>query len=510
MTTAAPRRKTILVIMDGFGVNPSKKYNAVYEANTPRLDAYFGQYPHTTIQASGSAVGLPDGQMGNSEVGHLTLGCGSIFKQDLVRIGDAVEDGSLADNAALQTALEDAKASNRPLHLIGLFSDGGVHSHINHLFALMHACHAAGVQPSIHAITDGRDTSPQCAQQFIDKLTPVLEETNGVLSTVTGRFYAMDRDNRWDRVETAWQGMVNGVGEGVANGTAAIEAAYSADENDEFIKPRIIEGAALIQGGDPVLFYNFRNDRPRELSDALATPDFTHFDRGDFSPVTLTTMTLYDKQLPANIMFPPERPEVNLAQTISQAGLKQFHCSETEKYAHVTFFFNSGREEPYEGEDRLVVDSPKVETYDLKPEMSAPEVADEVIAAMEKDEYGFIVVNFANGDMVGHTAVDNAVVKAVEALDEHVSRVLDAAVANEYSVVLTADHGNCDEYVDPLTGKPNTQHTVYPVPLLIMDQANWRLSTSGGLSNVAPTVLQLMGLEQPAGIEGKSLLLEPV
>jgi 2,3-bisphosphoglycerate-independent phosphoglycerate mutase len=505
-----PRRKTILIILDGFGVNPSKKYNAVYEANTPNLDKYFGSYPHTTLQASGRAVGLPDGQMGNSEVGHLTLGCGTILKQDLVRIDDAIEEGALAKNDVLLSALNYAKLENRPLHLIGLVSDGGVHSHINHLIALLQICHQHGVTASVHAITDGRDTAPKAALGFIQRVEAELAKTGGVLSTVTGRFYAMDRDKRWERVKVAWDGLVLGEGVAVPSGTAAIENAYAANETDEFIKPRIIEGAKLIHSADPVLFFNFRNDRPRETSEALAAVDFNHFDRGDFKPVNLTTMTLYDNQLPASIMYHPERASTNLADVISQAGLKQFHCSETEKYAHVTFFFNSGKEAPYAGEERLVIPSPKVETYDLKPEMSAPEVADAVCAALNQGEHSFIVVNFANGDMVGHTAVGNAVIQAVEALDREVGRVLDCAVKNEYSVVLTADHGNCDEYIDPLTGEPNTQHTVYPVPCLVIDKLNWRLSTSGGLSNVAGTVLQLMGLEQPAAIQGRSLLLEPI
>lgn len=505
-----PRRKTILIILDGFGVNPSKKYNAVYEANTPNLDKYFGSYPHTTLQASGRAVGLPDGQMGNSEVGHLTLGCGTILKQDLVRIDDAIDDGSLAQNKALLAALDYAKAENRPLHLIGLVSDGGVHSHINHLVALINICHQHGVVASVHAITDGRDTAPKAALGFIQRAEAELAKTGGVLSTITGRFYAMDRDKRWERVKVAWDGLVLGEGVQVQSGTEAIENAYATEETDEFIKPRIIKGAKLIQSADPVLFFNFRNDRPRETSEALASVEFKHFDRGNFKPVKLTTMTLYDNHLPATIMYQPERASTNLADVISQAGLKQFHCSETEKYAHVTFFFNSGKEEPYAGEERLVIPSPKVETYDLKPEMSAPEVADAVCAALDKGEHSFIVVNFANGDMVGHTAVGNAVIKAVEALDREVGRVLDCAVKNEYSVVLTADHGNCDEYIDPLTGEPNTQHTVYPVPCLVIDKQHWRLSTSGGLSNIAGTVLQLMGLEQPAAIQGRSLLLEPI
>ncbi|MEZ5538108.1 MAG: 2,3-bisphosphoglycerate-independent phosphoglycerate mutase [Thiolinea sp.] len=507
---AAPRRKVILIILDGFGVNPSKKYNAVYEADTPNLDKYFGKYPHTTLQASGRAVGLPDGQMGNSEVGHMTIGCGSIVKQDLVRIDDAVADGSLAENAALMAALARAKQNNRPLHLIGLVSDGGVHSHLNHLEALLRQCHAQGVTPMVHAITDGRDTAPRVAEQFMQRLLAVLEETGGEIASVCGRFYAMDRDRRWDRTKVAWDAYVKGEGTPAADALSAVRDAYAADEGDEFIKPRLTPKAEKIRSGDEVLFFNFRNDRPRQMSEALAMQDFDGFDRGDFGLVSLTTLTLYDKKYGVPVMFEPDRPVVNLACTLSQAGLKQFHCSETEKYAHVTFFFNSGREQPYDGEDRTVIDSPKVETYDLKPEMSAPEVADTVIAAMEKDKYAFIVVNFANGDMVGHTAVPGAVVKAVEALDREVGRVLDAAEANEYSVLLTADHGNCDEYIDPLTGEPNTQHTVYPVPCLVMDKVHWRLSTGGGLSNIAPTLLQLMGVEQPEGMTGSSILLEEV
>lgn len=505
-----PRRKVLLVILDGFGVNPSKRYNAVYEADTPNLDRYFGKYAHTTLQASGRAVGLPDGQMGNSEVGHMTLGCGAIFKQDLVRIDDAVADGSLANNAVFQAALAKAKAAKRPLHLIGLVSDGGVHSHISHLEALIAATAAAGVKPVVHAITDGRDTAPRCAAPFLARVDEALKGTGGQIATVCGRFYAMDRDKRWERTKTAWDAYVYGMGKAAPNAVAAVEAAYAEDEGDEFISPRILPNAERMLADDQVLFFNFRNDRPRQTSEALAMADFNGFQRGDYGLVELTTMTLYDKKYGVPVMFEPERPTTNLAQVISEAGLKQFHCSETEKYAHVTFFFNSGIEKPYAGEDRLVIDSPRVETYDLKPEMSAPEVADAVIAQLNKKEYGFVVVNFANGDMVGHTAVPDAVIRAVEALDKEVGRVLDAAVANDYSVLLTADHGNCDEYIDPLTGEPNTQHTVYPVPCLVMDQQQWRLSTSGGLSHIAPTVLQLMGLKKPAAMTGTSLLLEAI
>ncbi|EIJ34899.1 2,3-bisphosphoglycerate-independent phosphoglycerate mutase [Thiothrix nivea] len=507
---SVPRRKTILVILDGFGVNPSKRFNAVHEADTPNFDRYFGKYPHTTLQASGRAVGLPDGQMGNSEVGHMTIGCGSILRQDLVRIEDAIDDGSFFKNHSLLNALENAKADNRPLHLLGLVSDGGVHSHMTHLAALLTACKEHGVKPVLHAITDGRDTAPKIAKQFIQQVLKVMETTGGEIATVTGRFYAMDRDNRWERTKIAWDAMVRGIGTPASNPLQAIDDAYAAGETDEFIKPRIMPNAERIQSNDTVLFFNFRNDRPRQTAKALADDNFDGFDRGDFVPVSMTTMTEYDKRLLAPVIFSPERPATNLAQTISLAGLKQLHCAETEKYAHVTFFFNGGRERTYAGEERIVIPSPKVETYDLQPEMSAKEVADTVIKAVEDDKYCFIVVNFANGDMVGHTAVPGAVIHAVEALDREVGRLLDVATANHYSLILTADHGNCDEYIDPLTGEPNTQHTVYPVPCLIVDKSNWRLSNEGGLSNLAPTVLHLMGLPKPDGMKSKSLLLEEI
>jgi len=506
--STVPRRKTVMLILDGFGVNPSKKYNAVYEADTPRLDEYFGKYPHTTLQASGRAVGLPDGQMGNSEVGHMTIGCGTILKQDLVRIDDAIDDGSFFKNHSLLNALNAAKADKRPLHLLGLVSDGGVHSHMTHLTALLRACMEHGVKPVLHAITDGRDTAPKVAKQFIRHVMNIMEMTGGEIATVTGRFYAMDRDNRWERTKVAWDAMVHGIGTPASDPLQAVEDAYAAGETDEFIKPRIMPGAERIQSNDTVLFFNFRNDRPRQTAKALADENFDGFDRGSFEVVSLTTMTEYDKRLLAPVLFPPERPATNLAQTISLAGLKQLHCAETEKYAHVTFFFNGGRERTYAGEDRIVIPSPKVETYDLQPEMSAAEVADTVINAIESNQYCFIVANFANGDMVGHTAVPGAVIKAVETLDREVGRVLDAIVKHNYSAILTADHGNCDEYIDPLSGEPNTQHTVYPVPCLIVDKSNWRLSTEGGLSNLAPTVLHLMGLPKPEGMKGKTLLLE--
>ncbi len=505
---AVPRRKTLLVIMDGVGVNPSKKNNAYHEANTPNLDEYFSKYPHTTLQASGNAVGLPDGQMGNSEVGHLTIGCGTILKQDLVRIDDAIEDGSFKKNVVLRNTLFIAKEQGRPVHLVGLLSDGGVHSHVNHLCALLKMCNKRGVEAVVHIITDGRDTAPKSAKKFIKQLVKATEKYGGSIATMVGRFYAMDRDTRWNRTQRAFDAMVHGVGKEASDPLQALEDAYANEETDEFIFPRIMPNAKKVESEDSLIFFNFRNDRPRQLAAALGMEEFTGFDRGNYTPLVVTCLTEYDKKLLAPVAFPPERPSTNLAHAISLSGYKQLHTSETEKYAHVTFFLNGGRETPYAGEDRIMIDSPRVHTYDECPEMSAKELADVVINAVEEKEHSFIVVNFPNGDMVGHSAIPEAIIKAVETLDTEVSRVLDAAVENEYSVILTADHGNCDEYIDPFTGEPSTQHTVYPVPCLIIDKSFWRLRTGGGLSNIAPTVLHLMGLTKPEGITCKSLLME--
>jgi 2,3-bisphosphoglycerate-independent phosphoglycerate mutase len=507
-TRSVPRRPSILIILDGFGVNPSRINNAVVEANTPRLDEYFSKNTHTTLDASGKAVGLPVGQMGNSEVGHLTLGSGAVMRQDLVRIDDSIKSGEFYENAALVAAMDDAASKDRPMHLVGLVSDGGVHSHLNHLLALIDMCAKKRIKPLVHMITDGRDTAPRAAIGFLAKLEAALDEAEGAIATICGRFYAMDRDNRWDRTEIAWRSMLEHKGEKHDTASYAIEAAYENDLGDEFIQPCILPDAQTIEEGDNVIFFNFRNDRPRQLAAALSQSNFSEFDKGDCPSVTVTCLTEYDPQFLLPIAFAPERPHSTLASVVSRAGYKQFHCAETEKYAHVTFFFNGGREESWAGEDRVMIPSPKVSTYDVQPEMSAKEVADATIDALKSHEYGFLVVNFANGDMVGHTAVREAVIAAVEAMDAEVGRVLDVAVEEEYSVFLTADHGNCDEMVDPITGEPHTQHTVYPVPCMIIDKEYWRLSTGMGLSSVAPTLLQMMGLQQPPDMTGESVLLE--
>jgi 2,3-bisphosphoglycerate-independent phosphoglycerate mutase len=506
--SGVPRRPVILLILDGFGVNPSKRNNAVAEARTPNLDAYFARYPHTLLRASGTAVGLPDGQMGNSEVGHLTLGAGDVIRQDIVRIDEAIASGDFFANSALCEAADCAAGTGRPLHLIGLVSDGGVHSHLEHLYALLRLCRRRGARPLLHMITDGRDTPPHSALDYLPEVERRVHAAGGAIASVMGRYFAMDRDKRWERTELAWRALVLGKGQHAQCAETAIRSAYIAGDSDEFIRPILLPPAVRLEQDDAAVFFNFRKDRPRQLVAALGAPDFTGFDRGDPALARITCMMPYDRSLELPFAFTPEQPEATLGQVVSTLGLAQFHCAETEKYAHVTYFFNGGRTVPYSGETQLLIPSPKVATYDLNPAMSAREVADAVIGAISQGRHALMVVNFANGDMVGHTAIPDAVIHAVETLDREVGRLLDAASNAGYSVVLTADHGNCEEIVDPFTGEPHTQHTTYPVPCLVMDQDNWQLSCGGGLANVAPTVLQLMGIAVPAAMPAASLLLK--
>ncbi len=508
-TQANLRRPTLLVILDGFGLNPDTANNAIALAKTPNFDHYFSQYPLTSLQASGRGVGLPDGQMGNSEVGHMTIGSGSIVRQDLVRIDDAVADGSFYDNPALLGAIETARANARPLHLVGLVSDGGVHSHIDHLYALIQLCQQSSVTPHLHMISDGRDTAQQAALEYLPGLEKRLAEAGGCIASLCGRYYAMDRDKRWDRVKMAWDNLATNSAYKAETASAAIEQSYAAGIYDEFIKPVQLPGMQPMQGGDAVVFFNYRNDRVRQICAALVQQNFDAFDRGTgFRPVKLVSMTHYDDGLDCPVAFAPVRPEVTLGSVISEAGFRQLHCAETEKYPHVTFFFNGGRETPYTGEERSMVASPRVATYDLQPEMSAHEVADRVVAALVGAQSEFVVVNFANGDMVGHTAVRSAIIEAVEVLDREVGRVLEAALANNYSVILTSDHGNCDEMIDPQSGKPHTQHSNHPVPCLVIDASVSRLREGDNLSAIAPTVLQLMGIAQPQAMGGQSLIVD--
>ncbi len=504
-----PRKPTILVIMDGVGHNPSPEHNAVTIANTPKLDDLYSRFPITLVEASGKPVGLPDGQMGNSEVGHITLGSGQVMRQDLVRISDAIEDKSFYKNRALNEVLRKSQENNRPIHLIGLVSDGGIHSHIDHLLALIELANQYNVTPLLHMITDGRDTSPECATNFLSVIEPALRRADGAIITIIGRYYAMDRDNRWDRVKVAWDAIVNGIGRNASSAKVGIESAWVADQGDEFIKPVILPRYQKPEGRDQFLYFNFRNDRARELTQALALQSFEGFDRGvEFKPYAMTTITQYQASFNLPIMFHKEIPKVTLAEMVSKAGIKQFHSAETEKYPHVTFFFNGGCEDIYPGEVHQLVSSPKVSTYDLKPEMSAYALRDVIVEALCSEQYGFIVCNFANADMVGHTGVRDAIIQAVEVLDDVVGDVVETALGHGYSVVLTSDHGNADLMVDPVTNKRHTQHTNFPVFCMIADSFYRHLLTGAGLSSIAPTILQLMGLEQSNEMTNQSLLLE--
>ncbi len=496
----------LLVIFDGFGLNPNRAYNGWAQAHTPHLDHYFASYPHTALQASGRAVGLPDGQFGNSEVGHLTLGSGRILLQDMVRISDSLADGSFSSIQNWQNILQNT----RRLHLVGMVSDGGVHSHIDHLLEILPLVVQAGVEPIIHMITDGRDTAPQCADVFVQILEKRLQELgSGKIASICGRYTAMDRASHWDRTQKAWAALLKGEGLQSANALSAVQEAWRRGEGDEFIQPTVIGKPQenRIAADEPVFFFNFRSDRMRQLSAAVAMPEFEHFDRGSEQARTALCMTSYNDAYPFPVLFPPEIPTKVLAEVISDAGLQQFHCAETEKYAHVTYFFNGGREEPFSGEDREIIPSPQVATYDLQPEMSAAKVADRIIAALESDQYHFVIVNFANGDMVGHTAKIPAILRAVETLDLQFHRITQVALQHGFKIILTADHGNCDEMVDPVTGEPHTQHTVYPVPMLLIGHEGVKLGIGRGTADIAPTILDLMGLSQPSEMTGKSLIL---
>lgn len=505
------RRPVLLVILDGFGINPNPEHNGVAQAHTPRLDEYFAHYPSTSLKASGHAVGLPHGQMGNSEVGHLTLGCGQVIRQDLVSIDDAIENGSFYENPVFLETINNAKTVGKPVHLIGLVSDGGVHSHINHLLALIKLCQLQAVKPLVHMITDGRDTPPKSAKLYLAELEAALAKAGGSIVSVMGRYYAMDRDHRWDRTEKAWRAIVLGQGQLTAQSAAqAIDNAYHSDSSDEFILPTVLSNECHISHDDAVIFFNFRKDRARQLTSALSGKHFDGFTRNAYVPVSVTCMTEYDEYFQLPYAFSQDRPKVTLGGIISQQGLDQFHCAETEKYAHVTYFFNGRVGEAYPQEDRVIVPSPKVATYDEAPAMSAHEISDEVIQAIETEKYSFLVVNYANGDMVGHTGKPEAIIQSIEALDHEVGRLLDCAIEHEYSVILTADHGNCEEMVDSSTGAPHTQHTAYPVPCLVIDKSRWQLASGAGLSSIAPTVLQLMGIDQPASMPSQSLLIAPV
>ena len=505
------QKKVILVIMDGWGLGKVASADAIQNARTPFTTSLYTKYPHTTLVTCGEAVGLPDGQMGNSEVGHLNLGAGKIVYQELQRINVAVKDGSFARNEGLLSAIRYAVMNKKPLHLLGLVSNGGVHSHIEHLKAIIDVCKSEGQsQVYIHAFTDGRDCDPKSGLGFITELQAHLNANVGQIATVSGRYYAMDRDKRWERIKLAYDALVNGVGEKATDAIAAVENSYKVNVTDEFIKPTVIvnEGQqplATISDGDVAICFNFRTDRCREITQVLTQADFPEFSMKKLS-LNYTTMTEYDKTYrDVHIIFDNDNLNNTLGEILQQHGLKQIRISETEKYPHVSFFFSGGREEPFTGEKRIMIPSPKVATYDLQPEMSANEVTDAIIPEIENKTADFICLNYANADMVGHTGSWTAAIKAVETVDHCVERVVTAALASDYCIFLTADHGNSDYMINP-DGSPNTAHTLNPVPLFIIDN-NWKGTIHPGkLADIAPTILKMMNITIPKEMTGDVLI----
>lgn len=501
-------KPVVLIIMDGFGHSAVVDGNAVAGARKPNLDRLMASCPHTTLGASGLDVGLPRGQMGNSEVGHLNLGAGRIVYQDYTRISLAIEQHRLGDNPVLLEAMR-AALPDGSLHLIGLLSDGGVHSHITHLFALLEMARARGVpRVYVHAILDGRDVPPKSALAYFEQLSGKMTALEiGKVATVSGRYYTMDRDKRWERIALAYRALTDGDGLTAPDAEAAVRMGYERGETDEFLKPTIVDHDGLIRDGDSVIFFNFRPDRARQITRAFVKNDFYEFDRRKVN-VHYVCMTRYDASLDVPIAFPAEDLADTLGETVSTAGLRQLRIAETEKYAHVTYFFNGGREQPNRGEERVLIQSPKVATYDMKPEMSAQEVTDAVLERLRSKVFDMVILNFANPDMVGHTGIYSAAVKAVETVDRCVGAVANEVLSQGGAVLITADHGNAEKMFDPETGQPHTAHTTNPVPFILAMKncRDLRLREGGILADIAPTILDLLGLEKPKAMTGRSLI----
>ena len=501
-------KKALLMILDGWGIGNKGKGDVIYQTPTPYMDYLNATYPHSQLLACGENVGLPDGQMGNSEVGHLNIGGGRIVYQDLVKINRACKDGSILQNKEIQNAFDYAVREGKAVHFMGLTSNGGVHSSLDHLFKLCEISQHYKVRETyVHCFMDGRDTDPRSGVGFIKQLQEKCDETGVKIASIIGRFYAMDRDKRWERVKTAYDLLISGTGVQAKDMVEAMELSYADGVTDEFIKP--INNANVdgtIKEGDVIIFFNYRNDRAKELTIVLTQQDMPEQGMKTIPGLQYYCMTPYDASFKGvHILFPKENVENTLGEFISRQGLKQLHTAETEKYAHVTFFFNGGREAPYEGEDRILVASPKVATYDLKPEMSAFEVKDKLVDALKKQEYDFIVVNFANGDMVGHTGVYEAIEKAVVAVDKCVNEVVETAKAEDYEVIIIADHGNADNAINP-DGTPNTAHSLNPVPFIYVTENKQAQVEDGILADVAPSILHIMGLKQPAAMTGRCLI----
>ena len=501
-------KKALLMILDGWGIGNKTKSDVIYSTPTPYWDYLTSTYPNSQLQASGENVGLPDGQMGNSEVGHLNIGAGRVLYQDLVKINKACQTGSILENPEIKSAFTYAKENGKSIHFMGLTSNGGVHSSLDHLYALCDiAKHYELSNVFIHCFMDGRDTDPRSGKGFIEEVENHCAKSTGKIASIIGRYYAMDRDKRWERVKVAYDLIVNGIGEKANDMVAAMQASYDADVTDEFVKPitnATVDGT--IKDGDVVIFFNYRNDRAKELTIVLTQQDMPEEGMHTIPGLQYYCMTPYDASFTGvHILFDKENVANTLGEYLSNLGKKQLHIAETEKYAHVTFFFNGGLETPYNDEDRILVASPKVATYDLKPEMSAYEVKDKLVEAIKEEKYDFIVVNYANGDMVGHTGIYEAIEKAVTAVDECVKETVEAAKAADYEVIIIADHGNADNAVNA-DGTPNTAHSLNPVPCVYVTSNNNATIADGILADVAPTILHIMGLVQPAEMTGKNLI----
>ncbi|MBQ9880123.1 MAG: 2,3-bisphosphoglycerate-independent phosphoglycerate mutase [Clostridia bacterium] len=503
------KKPVVLCIMDGFGINPSEYGNAIKAAKKPRLDELWAKNPHTQIEASGLWVGLPDGQMGNSEVGHTNIGAGRVIYQDLVKISKAVEDGTFFENKALCKAMRNAADNGKALHMAGLLSDGGVHSHITHVFGLLEMAKRFGVgKVYVHCIMDGRDVGVTTGKGYAAQLQAKMDELGvGKIASVMGRYYAMDREKKWDRVEKAYAAMTRLEGEKFTSAVEALEKSYAEGVTDEFVIPTVAADAEPVRDGDSFIFFNFRPDRAREITSVFVDPAFDGFKREQLRDLTYICMTQYDEKMPnVELAFGPERIEHVFGEVVSDRGLKQLRIAEYTKYAHVTYFLNGGEETVYPGEDRILIDSPNVPTYDLQPEMSAYIVAEKIVEVVKAEKYDVIVVNFANCDMVGHTGVFEAAVKAVEAVDECVGMVYDAVTEKGGAMLITADHGNADKMIGD-DGKPFTPHTTNPVPVILTGCGEQTLRSGGKLGDLAPTLLDVMGIEKPAEMTGESLIV---
>ena len=500
-------KKVILMILDGWGHSPDPKVSAIDNANTPFIDSLYKNYPNAELRTDGLHVGLPEGQMGNSEVGHMNLGAGRIVYQDLAKINLAVQNHTLKNEKPLLEAFNYAKENNKNVHFLGLVSDGGVHSHTSHLRGLIEAAQENGVQNMfVHAFTDGRDVDPKSGKKYIQDLQNFLLNTNAKLASVIGRYYAMDRDKRWERVKLAYDLLVNGIGEKSTNLADSIQKSYDDNVTDEFIQPLFSVDGQTIQPNDVVIFFNFRTDRGRELTEALSQTDF-HEQNMHKLPLYYVTLTNYDDTYKnVHVIYDKDNITETLGEVLSKAGKKQIRIAETEKYPHVTFFFSGGREEPFEGETRILKNSPKVATYDLQPEMSAFELKDALVPELQKGDVDFVCLNFANGDMVGHTGSMPAAIKACEAVDVCAKEIIETALANNYTTIVIADHGNCETMINP-DGSPNTAHTTNPVPVILVDNDKIQIH-SGVLGDIAPTILDLMGIEQPSAMTQHSLLVK--